>query len=305
MAETTGQYLKRTFGVSSFPNVFVTKLMGLSNARIFVIVYDSKRPDATITNELIRHSPFFYFVKAPFEQKITLSSLVPIEEWDRNLAPGVFLVQDLSGRFANLANLDQHFGEMTLGDFKSKASASIVTQTFRQIRNKKKGPENRLAKLTSIAIDEDEGSVTFKFKTVATDDNQKHSEVDPFTFSIVSNPKDEYELQIKVLKFFDWLETAPVGTVLTVKDLKDVLAVADVQFWSTSPSFHWQGMNYMLSQVNASIYPTDIAPKVWNHIHGQTYFFDKHLFGLARSISFFIPQMAAKLSAILKSKGYL
>jgi hypothetical protein len=64
-------------------------------------------------------------------------------------------------------------------------------------------------------------------------------------------------------------------------------------------------MNYNLSQVDSAIYPTDIAPKQWDAIHGQTYFLDKHLYGLSMYIDFFLPQMTMKLNSALKKQGLL
>ena len=74
--------------------------------------------------------------------------------------------------------------------------------------------------------------------------------------------------------------------------------------FSTSPSFHWTSPNYFLSQLDGSIYPTDIAPKVWDKIRGES-FLDKHLAQLFSSIDFFIPQMAQKLNSKLRSRNLI
>lgn len=71
-------------------------------------------------------------------------------------------------------------------------------------------------------------------------------------------------------------------------------------------AFHWQGSNYWLSQLDGSIYPTDIEPKVWNapNLHGDGQnFLCKHLYGIIRQISFFGNQMASMADKELRKLG--
>ena len=170
-------------------------------------------------------------------------------------------------------------------------------------------------------LDEAGKSVTFQFLAEATelngkkpdpnnDLNSKYSsytggkgEVNPKTFKISKNSGKVYELQIKILNFWEWLDVFE-GEEITSKELKDILKVSDVQVFSTSPSFHWTSPNYFLSQLDGSIYPTDIAPKVWDKIRGES-FLDKHLAQLFSSIDFFIPQMAQKLNSKLRSRNLI
>src|ERR1035437_743574 len=71
-----------------------------------------------------------------------------------------------------------------------------------------------------------------------------------------------------------------IPTKLDLKSVKAFLWTCDkMQLWSNSPSFHWQGMNFKLSQVNASIFPTDIPDSKWRSIHGDAVI-DKHLLDL-------------------------
>ena len=80
----------------------------------------------------------------------------------------------------------------------------------------------------------------------------------------------------------------------TLAQVKNWLWSTDFAVWSNAPSFHWQGFNYNMSVLGASIFPTNIEPHVWNNIHGDA-LIDKHLFDLFLHIKFFINQMASSL----------
>ena len=70
-------------------------------------------------------------------------------------------------------------------------------------------------------------------------------------------------------------------------------------------AFHWQSSNYNLSQLDGSIYPTDIAPHYWNqpHLHGDgENFLCKHLAGFVNQIDFFLNPMAAMATKVLRQK---
>jgi hypothetical protein len=108
--------------------------------------------------------------------------------------------------------------------------------------------------------------------------------------------------------FFTWmLDTLPDGQALTLKDMKDAIRVCPVKFWSNSPALHWQGTNYQLSQLDAAIYPTDIAPHFWNQpkYHGDNNLLDKHLMALLRYLSFFLNNMTAMANKNLQKAGII
>ena len=103
------------------------------------------------------------------------------------------------------------------------------------------------------------------------------------------------------------LKTLPDGQELTLKDMKDAIRVCPVQFWSNSPGFHWQGHNFVLSQLDAAIYPTDIPPEYWSQpqFHGQDAMLDKHLAALLRNISFYLNNMTSMLNKNLQKAGII
>lgn len=204
--------------------------------------------------------------------------------------------------------------EWTLETLKSKDSISDFTMKFRKDRNKLMGTENTTAKLVDCFVNEIDNSITFVWKTKATDyksdkakslgiykDKDKKARVSPLNLQLLPNDENQYEVQLKILKFFDWLDTTPVGNEITNKDIKDILEVSDVQVFSSSPSFQYQAYNWNNSQVGTAIYPTDIAPKVWNKYNDNA-FLDKHLYGIIRNIDFWLNPMASMLTKRLKDK---
>ncbi len=273
--------------------------------------------------------------------KPVMTPLLNIEEWNGNLNRYVivpinlaFALQLKSVDFARMPESiyqikqfkkqdsiyigKEALAELTLYDLKDKGTISDFTQKWVKDRNRTTGAGNISIKLVDMFLDEAGKSVTFQFLSEATELNGKEpdedlgkygsykggkGEVNPKNFKIGKNPSKVYELQIKILKFWEWLDVFE-GEEITSKELKEILKVSDVQVFSTSPSFHWQSQNFFLSQLDGSIYPTDIAPKVWNKLHGES-FLDKHLFSLLRQIDFFIPQLAQKLNSTLKSRNLI
>lgn len=208
---------------------------------------------------------------------------------------------------------------VTLADLADASAMSGFTDTWRKDRNRVMGAENITAKLIDCFIDESDKSVTFAFLTESTELGTKEpnpnidspyrfysspkGETDPENdFDVSRNRSRTYEVQIKILDFFDWLKTHPEEKDITTKDMKEILEVSNVQVFSNSPSFHWQGMNYNLSQIDASIYPTDIPNPEWGPRHGDAsgYFVDKHLGGLLRQMQFFLNPMSSMLTKKLR-----
>jgi hypothetical protein len=211
---------------------------------------------------------------------------------------------------------------VTLDDLNDTDTISDFTSTWRKDRSRVMGQENITAKLVDCVVDEADKSVTFQFLTTATELGNKapndnidsdyrfysgpKGEVDPETFNITRNRSRTYEMQIKVLEFFDWLDVFE-GEKIGRKEINEILEVSNIQVFSTAPSFHYQGMNYNLSQLDGSIYPTTISNPIWGPRHGDPdgYFLDKHLYGLMRQIKFFHQQMGSMLTGKLKNRGLI
>jgi len=232
-----------------------------------------------------------------------------------------------------LSYLNSIFESLQLSDLTKHQGTSDVTKYYRKERNgqtdtgidrfgnvktNKKGEikalsqkESSVAKLHNVQLNRVENYARFSWLTPATAKypaNYNYKKTDKNSnFALEKNNTKEYELVIQIKDFFDWLETIPKEKgKITSKDIKEILEVSDIALYSESPSFHWQGFNYWLTQMDASIYPTNIAPKQWDKIHGDgEAFIDKHLDGLIAGIGFWYNPMASMLTAELKRGDYI
>jgi hypothetical protein len=169
------------------------------------------------------------------------------------------------------------------------------------------GQEIANVKLMAVRFDRQADWVEFQFRSISTPNTPyKKKSNQNANFALQPNPPKVYALLIRLNRFFTWmLDTLPAGQALALKDMKDALRVCPVRFWSNSPAFHWQGHNYVLSQLDAAIYPTGIAPRHWNRprYHGEDAMLDKHLAALVRNISFYLNNMTAMLNKNLQAAG--
>lgn len=201
---------------------------------------------------------------------------------------------------------------MTLGDLNVSDATSKFTKRKRAIRTSLYKGENVTAKIVKGSYDPTDDSFTFEFITPVTakvyppgSDFQK---TDPNNnFQLVPNAEKMYHMFIKVLGFMELLRgTRPdslQSSPITADEVKEVLEVAYVQLFCNDPSFQYQTANWTLSQVDASIYPTNIAPKHWNLIHGTDNYLCKHLKGLVDQIGFFLNPMASMATKVIKQEN--
>jgi len=324
----TGEILKSRLGLSHLKYVYISRVIGTAY-RTSIIFYDSRRPNVPITtHRALKGDHTAGLFLYPFQKEPTYLPLIPLDDYAGPLHPAMFFVVDLSGEYGKSRNKvdlkrestekklrPHYFGSfkefVTFNDLNSPSVISAVTQRSRTERNRELSPENMLAKLVDINIDTVEDHVTFVFKTPATTpvypDDYDYRKTDVNNFELENNPGKTYELYLRVLNFLEWLKgTKPDAEKITAQDVKDVLKVNNVQVFSTSPSFHWQGFNFWMSQLDGSIYPTDIRPTRWDNIHGDGQaFLDKHLYGLIRGISFHTNYMASTLNKKLKDRGLI
>lgn len=331
---TTGTELKSTLGLDNIKTVYITRLILGTAQKICVVFYDSRRP---ITHKnRIKEIPFTSMSyngrdlsKGEFEVP-TMTPVISIEDWNGIIQNYIFTVVDVSySKFLSKKNftklpesVQKYFNEksgftyigkealkeLTIADLRDKGNIAPSTMDFRKERNKLMGNEARNAKLIDLVIDQAGKSVTFQFLTETTPkypSDYKYKQVDPKKLSLKNNPSKTYELQIKVLDFFEWLNVFE-GETITTKEIKEIFEVSDIQVFSTSPSYQYQGYNYEASQLDASIYPTNIPSKVWMpKIFNGDYVVDKHLYGLLQSFKFFEQQMASMLNKKLKDRGLI
>lgn len=208
---------------------------------------------------------------------------------------------------------------LRFSDLMKMASLSAFTRDYNKETNKLMGNPTNHTKLKGIKVNRKKDYVTFVWKTKRTPkyDNKKTPMkiVDPNGF-ILKNGRI-YTIEVRVLDFFKLLNTKPDGD-FTNKDIEEVLNVADIALWSNVPMFQFQGANYHMTMFDASIYPEERKPKVWDYnrisrpiegikgsggkIHKEDQFLDKHTAGVINSIKFYIPIMRQMLKKYIKNK---
>jgi len=324
---STGTKLKNSLGLKNLKYVSFVRIIK-SPHKILIVFYDSNRSDMPMTtSSIIRYSNQFSTRTFPFDHSGPLTPLLPLEEFKGDLRTAIVLTFDISGRYGNKNKqvnestqrfeTSQYFNEwVTLQDLTSPEAISSFTKRTRAERNHAVKAENRTAKLEGCIINDD-GSVTFKFKTTATTpiypkDNIFMKANPANNFALEYNGEKIYHMDIKILDFMKWLkETRPnymEAQKISWKEIKDVIEVASIQLYSDMPSFHWQGSNWWLSQLDGSIYPTDIEPKVWNSpsLHGDSgNFLSKDLVGLIKGFKFWYNPMGKMLQKQMKEKELL
>jgi hypothetical protein len=323
MAAKAGILLKQHLGLEAFPNVYYARVIGIAAYRIYFIFFDSRMPRTSLTSWETLRKEFAPVI--PFGdtgRRLSLTNILPIREWNGNETGSLFVRVDLCGRFLNPAayavtekhalkfagnNCGLLVEDMHIEDFKDTAAISAMTQRFRTQRRQMLGQEIANVRLMAVRFDQQGDWVEFQFRSVSTPNTpSKKKSNQNSNFALQPNPPKVYTLLIRLNQFFTWmLDTLPAGQALTLKDMKDALRVCPVQFWSNSPAFHWQGHNYVLSQLDAAIYSTGIAPQHWNQprYHGEDAMLDKHLAALVRNISFYLNNMTAMLNKNLQAAG--
>lgn len=341
---TSGEYLIQKLGLKELPNARIARVID-GAYRVFLIYVDSSSPQTIITkNRLKMFMPKVGVYKFPFvdrgsdeiDRTTALTPLLDLKLFNGNLAPGDFILIDLAGRYerqsrfiweGRISEFKKEFSEeVFLKDFKNFGMSALTTG-FRNDRNLAGQQEVKTAKLVQVDLNP-QGSVTFSWLTEPTElaspvtrgrkippnrvkyPGGKHApkEVDPtHDFKIIDNPSRTYTLQIELVDFMKWLDTYPHKDEIVSSDMKDIFDVSAIKLWNSSPSWHWQGMNAIMTKLDGAIYPTDKMPKVWNQPdrHGEIYFLDKHTYGLLANISFWYGPMSQMLTKKLRDNGIL
>ena len=216
--------------------------------------------------------------------------------------------------------------ELTLKDLKDSGRSAISGRTFDWFtdRNKNGFTGAKKFKLIDLSLSEGDNSFTFFLLTEATEGSVKtkalldspydysdpKGEVDPNSgFSIGSNGSKTYEIQIKftdLKEFLDYLNTKPEGSDVTKADIEHLISTQDVQYFSNSPSFNYQGYANVATQLGLSIFDQPMISKQWmpKTFSGE-YYLDKHLYSFVRSYKFFSNQMAQMFSKKARERGLI
>lgn len=209
---------------------------------------------------------------------------------------------------------------ITIKDLMKNQGLSDFTDYYAKERSRVMGSETKATKLLDISLDKKGGWVQFDFLSEATEKyptTHRYKEVDPSKgFALISNPSKTYTFSIRIMDFMDWLTTYgdDLKGKITGEDLKDILDISEIKLFNTSPAFHWQGMNFVLSDTfEGSIYPTTIPPTKWNNYknkhtgktHGGNQILDKESQRIINQFYFYRNQMAQMLTKKLRSEGVI
>ncbi len=336
---TTGQKLKTELGLDSYRNVWVSFVVGSSPA-IYVVMYDSLRPNMPVSKQYLqKYSNVVFYKKG---KELMISSPFEIERTNSNYGTGTVVTYDLamSGRTKRESleididrltetKLEKKFvgrlEELTLDDLANSGKSAISDRTFLwfQDRNKNGFTASKSFKLIDCVVSEGDNSFTFFFLTESTEGEIKtkdlldsdydyddpKGEVDPKSWNIKNNPSKTYEVQIKftdLQEFVDYINTKPEGSKVKKEDIDYLIRTMDVQYFSSSPSFNWQGYAAISTELGLSIYPQEIQSKQWMpKTFGGEYFLDKHLYSFVRSYKFFAQQMASMIGKKLKDRNLI
>ena len=314
---TSGEILQKKLGLEKLKNPRINRVVGLSKPT-YMIWYDSSAPTRPITWSQVRRFPYIGSVRFGHDpsELAVMTPLVMLKNYNGDTKTSVFFTIDMAGyKLSNPKNVVEAWTPkvtmlsefLTLNDLLKHQGMTDFTKKFRKHRNKTTGNEVNIAKLKKAELHVND--MIFTWKTPATIDPEKPnkpvSKVNPSDFSIVPNPEKEYTISITIIDFLPWAKTKPEGEPLNGKDIKEVLEVANIQYWSDAPSFHWQGGNYNSTQLDASMNPTDISDPIWRKIQGDSMIVDKHLGGILASMGFFHNPMASMATKVLKDKGLL
>jgi hypothetical protein len=202
---------------------------------------------------------------------------------------------------ADLKIINKFDENLRIVDLQKHAGASDFTKDWIEIRRKILGTGAKTVKLKSIKINRKKDYITFVFKSIPTYDTI----VKAVNFPNTDKDKNVkmYTEQIRILDFFKLAQTKPnyEENQLTRKEIKEILKVADVQVSCDCKSFQFQGMNYILTTFDASIYPELRPPKVWNKWHKDDNFTCKHLdMLLTQGLNIYLNNMTSMINKYLK-----
>lgn len=325
MEGSAGKRLKSALGLGAFPVVKYARLLGVGGLRVYFVFFDSRVPGAEFTSRMAFGGNFPAFAAFAHGSRLGMANLLPIEDWRGTEDGSLFVRVDMSGRFAGPARrmARESAGriiaeDMTLADFSSPDAIDAMTRRFRTARRNLLGKETARVRLAGCRWSVARDWAEFSFKSISTPRpvngrnvwgaKRRTSPSPSANFALLPNRPKVYTLVVRLDKFFTWMNgTLPDGKALSMRDMTDAMKACPVRLWSDSPAFHWQGLNYNMSQMGCSLHPTSIAPKKWSQprYHGPDGMLDKHLGALARNIHFFANQMAAALNSRLAKAGVI
>ena len=229
-----------------------------------------------------------------------LSSGHNVKQIANILREDLYFVQLISTIYQQEFQLHEN---LRLSDLTKNMGLSDFSKPFAKETNKLMGNAPSHSKLVQTKINKEKDYVTFMWVTARTPkypNNQKMQAVDPENFEL--KPSPFYTIEIRILDFFKLLQQRANEEDITDKDIEDVMYKADIQIWDSTPSFQYQGSNYILTMFDAAIHPETREPKRWNKYHDDNNFLSKHGAQILTNIKFYLPQMRQMIKKYLRIK---
>lgn len=192
--------------------------------------------------------------------------------------------------------------DLHLSDFSKHSGASDFTKDWVEIRRKIVGPGNKSSKIHSLKVNTKKDYITFVFKSKPSYKDNAVEVVDGKTLTFSTQKARVYTEEIRILDFFKLAETKPgyIKYEMTKEEIKEILEVASIQQFCNCGSFEMQGMNFISTLFNASIYPEFRAPQRWDKFHFNDNVTCKHISSILNSISFWLNPMTSMVNKYLK-----
>lgn len=186
---------------------------------------------------------------------------------------------------------------------------SKFTEPFMKERRRMK----KSVKLIDCVYNKKLDYVEFQFLSEPTFDTGDEKEVSPKS-SFKLKPTRTYEQDIRVVGINGWISEFK-GDEVSRKDMVYILKNLEIKLFCFCPSFHWAGGNWVASQYDASIYPTNIPQKDivyddngkvlkfgWKTYQKEENVVCKHLDLILVNIDFWLNPMSSSFTKKLKDR---
>jgi hypothetical protein len=102
MASEAGIHLKQHLRLVAFPKVYYARIIGIAAYKIYFVFFDSRMSQINLTSWETFRKDFAPII--PFSsggRRLSLTNILPIEDWSGNERGSLFIRVDLCGRFLN------------------------------------------------------------------------------------------------------------------------------------------------------------------------------------------------------------
>ena len=331
---TTGEQLKKKLHLLNFPYARIRRVLTGGSLRIYQIVFDSRTPLRPLTTYLLNNNILAPNVFDGNAEKYSYLPWADLEVFNAQLNPAIYLTTDVAGFYGKKNNYSEKvyqykdkLEELTIPELRNvDMYTSQTTQKYKDQRKDFQGQGIKNTKLLDSVVIPETGSLRFIFLTESTEIDKKtlshrmtkakvdiKQQFDRASDKLVDNPSKTYDMYVQLdnvfpnsaFKDISWLETYN-GEEVDEKMMKELLEVADVKLYDTTPAYQYQGFRYRLSQLGSSIYPETRPDNFWRSKHGSQGLLDKHFSQLLDSgtIQVFLNNMTSMLIKHCRKLGY-